>query len=571
VDTLQTNNGKKGGLLKGKPHYDKNGKSLGGIKAVVTDAGGKPVELEGGEVIINKEASKKHWKELSKINQSAGNGVPIGPPAGAEVDEDPEEYKDGGKVISFNPNHIPNKWVYQYAKTIKVKHPEIWRLGGNIFGNQAFINLERVLKRGYWLDSEEWMYIKWRSYVARHKGDFRIEGVVAMLKWCDKVEKGWSYMKDLIEEKIQKIKSKKMEHGGSMYAEGGGVEDEKQKRWLGWFVVTKNFKGDLHRWLKGDLIKAEKSDEEGYVFIQDGNYYIEAYDTVEVVDLNRFAVPLNPKVHKKQFNYLKKIDKLGYLKPWETYLSTEENKKEEGGGVDDSNLSIDEYKQYYSIIGKSGLGYEFNYDSKLTAYIVPKSHDKLSIVKEKIENATNGKLTVVSLLKDETKQTSGTKAGWYTTGKKTEYFKVIKKFSDKKEEGGGIEKYAKGNKIPKENKSGDCYEAAGNIAMDDKLPKAIRTKSIKFTGTPYLVQGQVTGQGAIDNVKYGHAWIEDDVFVYDFSNGRELVFPKELYYFIGKIETKKPLYFKYTFQEAVDKMLKTGHYGPWELKTETGL
>jgi hypothetical protein len=378
-------------------------------------------------------------------------------------------------------------------------------------------------------------------------------------------------MKDLIEEKIQKIKSKKMEHGGSMYAEGGGVEDEKQKRWLGWFVVTKNFKGDLHRWLKGDLIKAEKSDEEGYVFIQDGNYYIEAYDTVEVVDLNRFAVPLNPKVHKKQFNYLKKIDKLGYLKPWETYLSTEENKKEEGGGVDDSNLSIDEYKQYYSIIGKSGLGYEFNYDSKLTAYIVPKSHDKLSIVKEKIENATNGKLTVVSLLKDETKQTSGTKAGWYTTGKKTEYFKVIKKFSDKKEEGGGIEKYAKGNKIPKENKSGDCYEAAGNIAMDDKLPKAIRTKSIKFTGTPYLVQGQVTGQGAIDNVKYGHAWIEDDVFVYDFSNGRELVFPKELYYFIGKIETKKPLYFKYTFQEAVDKMLKTGHYGPWELKTETGL
>jgi acyl-coenzyme A synthetase/AMP-(fatty) acid ligase len=50
-----TNNGKKGGWLVGKPHYDKNGKPLGGIKAVVTDAGNKPVELEGGEVIINKE------------------------------------------------------------------------------------------------------------------------------------------------------------------------------------------------------------------------------------------------------------------------------------------------------------------------------------------------------------------------------------------------------------------------------------------------------------------------------------------------------------------------------------
>jgi hypothetical protein len=538
VDTVQTNNGKKGGLLKGKPHYDKNGKSLGGIKAVVTDAGGKPVELEGGEVIINKEASKKHWKELSKINQSAGNGVPIGPPAGAEVDEDPEEYKDGGKVISFNPNHIPNKWVYQYAKTIKVKHPEIWKLGGNIFGNQAFINLERVLKRGYWLDSEEWMYIKWRSYVARHKGDFRIEGVVAMLKWCDKVEKGWSYMKDLIEEKIQKIKSKKMEHGGSMYAEGGGVEDEKQKRWLGWFVVTKNFKGDLHRWLKGDLIKAEKSDEEGYVFIQDGNYYIEAYDTVEVVDLNRFAVPLNPKVHKKQFNYLKKIDKLGYLKPWETYLSTEDNKKEEGGGVDE--LKVGDYVTEY----KKDSSFESGY----------------------FEGKVIGKIVTIW------EQNAKVDFPPYETGKEQWIpFIDLRKVSDKKKQGGGIEKYAKGNKIPKENKGGDCYEAAGNIAMDNKLPKAIRTKSIKFTGTPYLVQGQVTGQGAIDNVKYGHAWIEDDVFVYDFSNGRELVFPKELYYFIGKIETKKPLYFKYTFQEAVDKMLKTGHYGPWELKTETGL
>jgi acyl-coenzyme A synthetase/AMP-(fatty) acid ligase len=66
----KTNNGKKGGWLVGKRHYSKDGKPLGGIKAIVTDAGGKPVELEGGEVIINREASRKHWKELSRINQS---------------------------------------------------------------------------------------------------------------------------------------------------------------------------------------------------------------------------------------------------------------------------------------------------------------------------------------------------------------------------------------------------------------------------------------------------------------------------------------------------------------------
>ena len=93
----ETNDGSKGGLLKGKPHWDKNGKSLGGIKAVVTD-GNRPVELEGGEVIINKEASKKYWKELSKINQSAGNGVPILPPEGADEDPNVEEFEKGGKI-----------------------------------------------------------------------------------------------------------------------------------------------------------------------------------------------------------------------------------------------------------------------------------------------------------------------------------------------------------------------------------------------------------------------------------------------------------------------------------------
>jgi hypothetical protein len=222
---IKTNNGKKGGWLVGKRHYDKNGKPLGGIKAIVTDAGGKPVELEGGEVIINREASKKHWKELSRINQSAGNGVAIGPPAG--LDEDPEEYKEGGRVIEFNPNHIPNKWILSYAEKIKAKHPEIWKLGGNIFGNEAFNNLKRVADRGHWLDSEEWMYIKWRSYVARHQRDYRIEGVVAMLKWVDKVEKGWPYMKQLIEEKIDKLSKKGWKHKAAKMKDGGDIENKK--------------------------------------------------------------------------------------------------------------------------------------------------------------------------------------------------------------------------------------------------------------------------------------------------------------------------------------------------------
>lgn len=214
-----TSDGTKGGLLKGKPHYDKNGNSLGGIKVIVDDS--RQIEVEGEEFVVNKEASKKHWKELSKINQSAGGGVPIEPP----MDEDPEEYKEGGNIIQFNPNHIPNKGILSYAKKIKDKYPEIWDLGGNIFGNEAFINLKRVSERGYWLDSEKWMYIKWRSYVARHKQDFKIAGVIAMLKWVDKVDKGWAYMKELIQERIDKIEAnqKNVKNGGEVMRKGGTV------------------------------------------------------------------------------------------------------------------------------------------------------------------------------------------------------------------------------------------------------------------------------------------------------------------------------------------------------------
>ena len=213
--------GTDGGILKGKPHYDSKGNSLGGIPVIVD--GGKKIEVEGEEFVVNKEASQKHWKELSKINQSAGNGVPINP-SDVGSDDDPQEFRKGGTAkIIFNPNHIPNKWIYSYAKKVKEEYPKVWDMGGNIFGNEAFKNLERVIKRGYWTDNEEWMYIKWQSYVARHHKDFRIAGTVAMLKWVDKTDKGWDYMKALIDKEVAKKYPKK---GFKRKLSGGGGVNE---------------------------------------------------------------------------------------------------------------------------------------------------------------------------------------------------------------------------------------------------------------------------------------------------------------------------------------------------------
>jgi hypothetical protein len=197
-----THNGKDGGLLKGKRHYAKDGTPLGGIKAIVTDTG-QQVELEGGEVIINREASKKHWKELSRINQSAGGGVPILPPDTVEADA--EQYRKGGVVIDFNPNVLPQKWVYEYGKKIRDNYPKVWEQYANVFGNEAFDNLGGALKRGSWLDSEEWFYYKWKAFNPNHKGNSTLKGVLASLKWCTINSKGWGYMKAVINKEIKRL------------------------------------------------------------------------------------------------------------------------------------------------------------------------------------------------------------------------------------------------------------------------------------------------------------------------------------------------------------------------------
>jgi GNAT superfamily N-acetyltransferase len=127
---IETSNGLKGGLLKGKAHYDSNGNPLGGIKAVVTDQGGKPIEVEGNEVIINKKtvASEKVLtikgtpKEiLSTLNQMDGNGVAIG-------DEEAEilaKYRTGGRI----PSDINKLSLNEFEEYLEEKYNSKIELG----------------------------------------------------------------------------------------------------------------------------------------------------------------------------------------------------------------------------------------------------------------------------------------------------------------------------------------------------------------------------------------------------------------------------------------------------------
>lgn len=109
--------------------------------------------------------------------------------------------------------------------------------------------------------------------------------------------------------------------------------------------------------------------------------------------------------------------------------------------------------------------------------------------------------------------------------------------------------------------TGDCYEAAGQYMMEHAI----------FSGKEkglLLVHGEVTGQRDIEGLKYGHAWIEKGGMVIDVANGRDFRVPKEVYYAIGRIGTNVH---KYTVAEFRKKVMEHQHWGPWDLKTESGL
>jgi HK97 family phage prohead protease len=92
----------------------------------------------------------------------------------------------------------------EFAEMIRREHPDIWRLGGNIKGNDQFRKLYPITQRGGTANSEaEMNALELReAWVARHFKDFRLPGVIAQIKWLAVGSRGESYMKSLVREAI---------------------------------------------------------------------------------------------------------------------------------------------------------------------------------------------------------------------------------------------------------------------------------------------------------------------------------------------------------------------------------
>ena len=118
---------------------------------------------------------------------------------------------------------------------------------------------------------------------------------------------------------------------------------------------------------------------------------------------------------------------------------------------------------------------------------------------------------------------------------------------------------------------GDCFEAAGKLMMD--LSMAGEDMS-----DVRLVHGEVIGEGPVEGIKFGHAWVEKlnelpegfgkMEWVLDYSNGGKTEMPKALYYCLGKIAANTH---HYTYPEMSSKCTEVENWGPWDLETESGL
>jgi len=115
---------------------------------------------------------------------------------------------------------------------------------------------------------------------------------------------------------------------------------------------------------------------------------------------------------------------------------------------------------------------------------------------------------------------------------------------------------------PAANSGGDCYEAAGKYMMD----KCVFGDDCNLV----LVHGEVAGQGALEGVTFGHAWVLDGGTAIDRSNGGNLQLPQAIYYAVGQIDRIGNTH-EYTWEQARKMIIEYEHWGPWDLVTESGL
>jgi hypothetical protein len=127
--------------------------------------------------------------------------------------------KGDDKKISLR-NSEEKQFSYEFAKNLKEQQPKIWKAGGNIRGNEAFMLWGRARDGQDTESIREWIKER-EAWAKRHfrdgqkfKGDVEpnlsnVAGVVAQIKWGVIGNLGEQGMKDVILELTKKLEGRK--------------------------------------------------------------------------------------------------------------------------------------------------------------------------------------------------------------------------------------------------------------------------------------------------------------------------------------------------------------------------
>lgn len=104
--------------------------------------------------------------------------------------------------------------------------------------------------------------------------------------------------------------------------------------------------------------------------------------------------------------------------------------------------------------------------------------------------------------------------------------------------------------------TGDCAHIALRLALALEIEGARAVR---------VVHGRPIGTGGnAQGLRYFHAWVEmvEDgrTLAIDFSNGLRVMLPRSRYYRLGRIRDVR----RYTVEDAIDHVDRTGHAGPWD-------
>ena len=99
--------------------------------------------------------------------------------------------KGDNKKICFSNSEYA-LFPFDVAVSIGRLYPKAWCKGGNYFGNYAmehWFNATEAMAENREIPKESLRWMKKREmYIARHRKDFRLAGIIAMIKWAGFVD-----------------------------------------------------------------------------------------------------------------------------------------------------------------------------------------------------------------------------------------------------------------------------------------------------------------------------------------------------------------------------------------------